>query len=105
MVANHQGTRDQAGVIQACKVVAFDARNCVIDGMSESGHERRIRANAPAAARPRTADPAAGQGGYRDAIDRATTVPPTGPVEPLAEAEPTPAAAAPRTPLRLRFFL
>ena len=29
------------------------------------GHERRIRANAPAAGRPQTADPAGGQGGFR----------------------------------------
>jgi hypothetical protein len=33
--------------------------------MSARGHERRIRANAPAAGRPRTADPAGGQGGFR----------------------------------------
>ena len=32
---------------------------------SASGHERRIRANAPAAGRPKTADPAGGQGGFR----------------------------------------
>jgi hypothetical protein len=29
------------------------------------GHERRIRANAPAAGQPQTADPAGGQGGFR----------------------------------------
>jgi hypothetical protein len=29
------------------------------------GHERRIGANAPAAGRPQTADPAGGQGGFR----------------------------------------
>jgi hypothetical protein len=29
------------------------------------GHERRIRANAPAADRPRTVDPTGGQGGFR----------------------------------------
>jgi hypothetical protein len=33
--------------------------------MAGSGHERRIRANAPAAGRPQTADPAGGRGGFR----------------------------------------
>jgi hypothetical protein len=33
--------------------------------MSPLGHERRIGANAPAAGRPQTADPAGGQGGFR----------------------------------------
>jgi hypothetical protein len=33
--------------------------------MAAPGHERRIRANAPAAGRPQTADPAGGQGGFR----------------------------------------
>jgi hypothetical protein len=32
--------------------------------MSEVGHERRIGANAPAAGRAQTADPAGGQGGF-----------------------------------------
>jgi hypothetical protein len=32
---------------------------------SEKGHERRMGANASAAARPQTADPAGGQGGFR----------------------------------------
>jgi hypothetical protein len=30
------------------------------------GHERRIEADAPAAGRPQTADPAGGQGGFAD---------------------------------------
>ena len=43
--------------------------------MSLMGHERRIRANAPAAGRPQAADPAGGQGGFRlgpagDILDR-----------------------------------
>jgi hypothetical protein len=33
--------------------------------MAEKGHERRIGANASAAGRPQTADPAGGQGGFR----------------------------------------
>ena len=33
--------------------------------MSQLGHERRIKANAPAAGRPQTADSAGGQGGFR----------------------------------------
>jgi hypothetical protein len=33
--------------------------------MAELGHERRINANAPAAGRPQTPDPAGGQGGFR----------------------------------------
>jgi hypothetical protein len=32
---------------------------------SELGHERRIRADAPATGRPQTVDPARGQGGFR----------------------------------------
>jgi hypothetical protein len=38
---------------------------CVAHAVTELGHERRIRANAPAAGRPQTADPADGQGGFR----------------------------------------
>jgi hypothetical protein len=33
--------------------------------MAAVGHERRIRANAPAAGRPQTADPAGSHGGFR----------------------------------------
>jgi hypothetical protein len=33
--------------------------------MSLKGHERRMKASAPAAGRPRPADPTGGQGGFR----------------------------------------
>jgi hypothetical protein len=38
---------------------------CDAHSESGSGHERRIRANTPAAGRPQTADPAGRQGGFR----------------------------------------
>jgi hypothetical protein len=43
-----------------------------------SGHERRIRANAPAGGRPQTADPAGGQGGFRLGPEAAVPLRPRG---------------------------
>jgi hypothetical protein len=69
MVAAHEGVGDQGRVSRNSHVNAkdcsHDARNSVLGRMAASGHERRIGANAPAAGRPRTADPARGKVSFR----------------------------------------
>jgi hypothetical protein len=69
MVADHQGTRDQGGVIQAgC---GFDARNCVIDGMSESGHGRKTNHVGGDGSFPPKRSPDAGDGCAPTTFNRA----------------------------------